>query len=150
MPPDKGSVPPDKGSVHRRDRHGRGLRGPLSLPGPYSPARPPVDAGKVARFDGIVLDCAERLRRHLGSVIDGVEFAVEDVPSTLPEHPADLALSTHLPATGGSTRVVVYRRPVELRVQARSDMVELVTDLLVEELADLLGRDADELDPRNR
>jgi hypothetical protein len=123
----------------------------MSLPGPYSPARPPVDAGRVARFDGIVLDCAERLQRHLGGMIDGVEFAVEDVPSTLPADATELALSTHLPsATGGSTRVVVFRRPVELRVQGRADTIELVTDLLIEELAELLGRDADELDPRGR
>ena len=137
------------GPVHRRDRHGRGLRGPISLPGPYSPARPPVDAGRVARFDAIVLDCADRLQRHLGALVDGVEFAVEDVPSTVPADATQLALSTHLPAaTEGAGRVVVYRRPVELRVQGRTDTMELVTDLLVEELAELLGRDADDLDPR--
>jgi predicted Zn-dependent protease with MMP-like domain len=123
----------------------------MSLPGPYSPARPPVDSGRVARFDGIVLDCAERLQRHLGALLDGVEFAVEDVPSTLPADATELALSTRLPAeTGGSTRVVVYRRPVELRVQGRADTIDLVTDLLVAELAELLGRDADDLDPRGR
>jgi Zincin-like metallopeptidase len=110
-----------------------------------------VDTSRVRRFDGIVLDCAERLQRHLGSEITGVEFAVEDVPSTLPADASDLALSTHLPAEGErAARVVVYRRPVELRVQGRAETAELVTDLLVDELADLLGREADELDPRNR
>jgi hypothetical protein len=123
----------------------------MSLPGPYSPSRPPVDNGRVARFDGIVLDCAERLQRHLGSLIDGVEFAVEDVPTALPADATQLALSTHLSSvTGGPIRVVIYRRPVELRVQGRSDTIELVTDLIVEELAEVLGRDADELDPRSR
>ncbi len=133
----------------KRDRHGRGVRGPLSLPGPYSPARPPIDAGRSARFDGIVLDCVEQLGRKLGDRLDTVQFAVEDVPGELTEEPGELALGTVLAsADGKSTRVVVYRRPIELRSKGRLETADVVMDVLVAELVTLLAIEADQIDPR--
>jgi len=133
----------------KRDRHGRGVRGPLSLPGPYSPARPPIEAGRSARFDGIVLDCVEQLERKLGDKLDTVQFAVEDVPGDLSGDPDALALGTVLTSPDGrSRRVVVYRRPIELRSKGRLDTAEVVMDVLVAELVTLLAIDADQIDPR--
>ena len=133
----------------KRDRHGRGVRGPLSLPGPYSPARPPIDAGRAARFDGIVLDCVEQLGRKLGDKLDTVQFAVEDVPGELTEDPTELALGTVLTSVDGkSTRVVVYRRPIELRSKGRLETADVVMDVLVTELVTLLAIEADQIDPR--
>lgn len=141
----------------------------MSLPGPYSPARPPIDAGRAARFDGLVLDCVERLERKLGAKLELVEFAVEDVPTFLPDDPDELALGTtvvavedgpgpvkaslHSSGAGGSAssemrRVVVYRRPIELRARGRADVVDLVLDVLVEQLTTLLELDPDAIDPR--
>ncbi len=134
---------------HRRDRHGRGLRGPLSLAGPYSPNRPPIDAGRSARFDGIVLDCVEQLGRKLGSRLDAVQFAVEDVPGDLVDGVTEPALGTVLTAADGSgSRVVVYRRPIELRSKGRLETSDVVMDVLVAELVTLLAIDADQIDPR--
>lgn len=133
----------------KRDRHGRGVRGPLSLSGPYSPARPPIDAGRSARFDDIVGDCVDQLERRLGDKLDTVEFAVEDVPDELGEAGGDLALGTVLTSVDGkSTRIVVYRRPIELRAKGRLETADVVLDVLVAELVTLLAIDADQIDPR--
>ena len=44
--------------------------------------------------------------------------------------------------------MVVYRLPVLQRARGRAETAALVLDVLVEEVADLLGRDPDEIDPR--
>jgi hypothetical protein len=43
--------------------------------------------------------------------------------------------------------LVVYRRPVELRAPDRLARIDLVRDLVAEQLADLLGMSASDLDP---
>jgi len=41
---------------------------------------------------------------------------------------------------------VVYRRPLELRAVDRRDLLELVHEVIVEQVARLLGLDPDEVD----
>ena len=44
-------------------------------------------------------------------------------------------------------RIVVYRRPLEARSMDRADLADLVHDVVVEQVANLLGLDPDEVDP---
>ena len=44
-------------------------------------------------------------------------------------------------------RIVLYRRTIELRSELGEDRAELVHDALVEQVADLLGLDEDDVDP---
>jgi len=44
-------------------------------------------------------------------------------------------------------RVVVYRRPLEARAANRTELSELVREVVVEQVAGLLGMDPDEVDP---
>src|SRR5664280_1375816 len=62
----------------RRDRHGRGQRGPMAWP----PV--PAMATRAERFDELVLDAAGRMEHHAGSAMGDLEFAVEDVPPSDP------------------------------------------------------------------
>lgn len=126
----------------RRDRRGRGLRGPLA------PAGVPLAATRAERFDDLVLDVVEHLERRAPDRIRDVEFAVEDVP-TLEEWDREwVPLARSYPATAaGPARLVVYRRPVEGRADGLRELEELVHDVVVEELAELLGVEPEELDP---
>lgn len=131
-------------ALRRRDRHGRGLRGPLlpsALPAWRSPAQ---------RFDDLVLDSIERLAVGFRAEISKIEFAVEDVPPADPspwEH-GDVPLSRCFPADRGlPTRIVVYRRPIEARSD-RAERAELVHGLVVEQVAHALGVSVSDLDPR--
>jgi predicted Zn-dependent protease with MMP-like domain len=128
----------------RRDRHGRGLRGPLA------PSHLPITRSRSDRFDELVLDAVERLEGRWAEQLDGVEFAVEDVP------PNDAALWSDDPVplsklfrAAGSLppRVVVYRRPVEARAAGREELRALVYDIVVEEVAELFGLEPDAVDP---
>jgi predicted Zn-dependent protease with MMP-like domain len=130
--------------------------------------RVPLSQTRGERFDDLVLDAVEHLEERWGKQLEGVEFAVEDVPAvpargTEPAYDEDVVadetaggavpLGRLLPAAvdakGQSTppRVVVYRRPLEARAADRGDLADLVLDVVVDQVARLLGVDPDEIDP---
>jgi hypothetical protein len=100
-------------------------------------------------FDDFVLDAAERLESTCGRAFPVVEFAVEDVPrGPAPWDRREVPLGRLYPSTGSRpARIVVYRRPVETRVSDRRDVAALVSDVVTEQVATLLGVDPEELDP---
>jgi predicted Zn-dependent protease with MMP-like domain len=155
----------------RRDRHGRGLRGvlvPQTATVGGRQVRVPLSMTRGERFDDLVLDAVEHLEERWSHELQGVEFAVEDVPP-VPPGGVDPALEPDVVAdetAGGAVplgrllppgldeqghpraaRVVVYRRPLEARAVDRLDLADLVHDVVVDQVARLLGRDPDELDP---
>lgn len=133
--------------VRRRDRRGRGLRGPLI---------PPALPGYRTRaeiFDDLVLDAVERLETRWSRELDGVEFGVEEVPPSdpAPWEVAGVPLGRYFPSDAGlPARVVVYRRPLENRARDRADLSAYVHEVVVEQVAHLLGRSPDEIDPTSR
>jgi predicted Zn-dependent protease with MMP-like domain len=142
----------------RRDRRGRGLRGRLVPPGV------PLARSRAQQFDDLVLDAVEHLERRWAKDLEPVEFAVEDVPP-VPAAGADtvfdsdvveddaIPLARLLPAgrdpdgRAVPPRIVVYRRPLEVRSMDRIDLADLVHEVVVEQVANLLGLDPDDVDP---
>ncbi|MBT0994627.1 metallopeptidase family protein [Cellulomonas sp. DKR-3] len=114
------------------------------------PTTMPAFRTRAQRFDDLVLDAVEHLERHWGRQIEGTEFAVEDVPPSNPapwEH-GGVPLGRYFPADAGlPPRIVVYRRPVESRAADATDLADLVRDVVVEQVAHMLGRDPQEIDP---
>jgi hypothetical protein len=49
---------------------------------------------------------------------------------------------------GRRARVVVYRRPVEIRTKGRDERAALVHEIVVEQVAELLGLTPETVDPR--
>jgi len=128
----------------RRDRRGRGLRGPLA------PAALPAHRTRRAQFDELVLDAAERLEQRWSRELDGVEFAVEDVPPSdpAPWERGEVPLGRLFPAQGAlAARVVVYRRPLETRATDRLVLAAMVHEVVVEQVAHLLDLDPYQVDP---
>lgn len=123
------------------------MRGPGVLP--EQPGRPHGRTGRE-RFDdlalGIVTAIDERWQDRLGLV----EYAVEDAPQ-IPDdwHPDTVPLSSLIRGTGSRpTRLVLFRRPIERRAQGRDDLEALVLTVIVEQVAELLGIPAEDVDPR--
>ena len=145
----------------------RGPLVPLTVDVGGRSLRLPAEQQRGERFDDLVLDAVEELETRWARELEGVEFAVEDVPVVpLGSDPAldedvlvdDTAggavpLGRLLPASvdgrGRPTaaRVVVYRRPLEARAADRSDLADLVRDVVVDQVARLLHLDPDEVDP---
>jgi predicted Zn-dependent protease with MMP-like domain len=132
----------------RRDRRGRGVRGPLA------PSHVPLVETPAQRFDGIVLDAVEHVEARWRDQLKSVDFAVEEVPPHDGERFEDEIESAGVPLArllpGGRDappRIVLYRRPLELRAVDREDLEDLVHDVVVEEVAHFLGLDPDVVDP---
>lgn len=147
----------------RRERHGRGLRGRLVPPSASVAGRHldlPSFRTRSERFDDTVRTAISDLERRWSAELEGVEFAVEDVPppgtgwdegvvaDETAGGPVPLGrLFTGDPHTGQPPRVVVYRRPLEARASDHEDLGELVHEVVVDQVAQLLGLDPDVVDP---
>lgn len=115
------------------------------------PSSVPAYRTRAQRFDDLVLDAVEHLEKRWSRQLDGTEFAVEDVPPSNPapwEH-GGVPLGRCFPADAGlPARIVVYRRPIETRALDVDDLTDLVRDVVVEQVAHLLGRSPEDVDPR--
>ena len=135
---------PTSPAVHRRDRHGRGLRGPLL------PPALPAWRTRAERFDEMVVASASELARRWPQV-EAVQFAVEDVPSSDPapwERGVVLGRGFQAePRAGLPARVVLYRRPITSRARGTQELPALVHQVVVEQVALMLGRRPEEIDP---
>lgn len=137
--------------MRRRERHGRGLRGPLAAPNPFTGA--PVRVPRPARGAEFFADC---LRASLARTmiacpraVAGIDIGFEEVPSNLAGwHSERVPLAAAVPAHGGQNgQVVLFRRPLEHRAASRAELRTLVHRALLEQLSALTGIDLDELDP---
>jgi predicted Zn-dependent protease with MMP-like domain len=136
-----------------RDRHGRGLRGPLY------PASLPAASSRAERFDALVLDALEPIEARWRHELTKLDVAVDDVPevpsSNRPVPPEGVLLDGMVPLSrlvpagvdrkGLPTRarIVLYRRPLEARAKEPAELAELVHEVLVEQVAGYLGVEPD-------
>ena len=121
--------------------------------------RVPLSRTRSERFDDLVRDAISALEQRWSAELEGVEFAVEEVPppgsgwdeGVVADETAGgpVPLGRLLPADPGSAaRVVVYRRPLEARATDRGDLGDLVHEVVVDQVAQLLGLDPDVVDPQ--
>ena len=116
----------------------------------------PLARSRSEQFDDLVLDAVEHLEVRWETELAHVEFAVEEVPriGAAPSLGEELTgddgvpLARLLPGSGETpSRIVVYRRPIEARAPDRGELADLVHDVIVEQVARLLGLDPDAIDP---
>jgi Zincin-like metallopeptidase len=122
----------------------------------------PLSRTRSETFDDLVLDAMEDVEAAVGddaallSALASIELGVEDVPpaealeraGTGTGTGAELALArADRAARGRPARVVLYRRPLELRAPDLNERADLVHDIVVEQLADLLDVPVERLDP---
>ena len=126
------------------------MRGPALQPGPLAPSGVPAAKSPKAAFDAIVVAVLEELEERWAAELGLVEFAVEETPMVPDDWDADtVPLASLVRGSGGDpTRLVLFRRPIELRSETRSDLSAMVLTVLVEQVSELLGRPPEEVDPR--
>ena len=132
-----GKVSPMRQTRRRRDRHGRGSRGPLFVPG--IPAR---------------LQVGEITARH--PELARIEIGIDEVPTSNPAswEPHSVVLCRTFPENRLARlapRLVLYRLPIQARAgrvsvrQMGSPLHALVRGLLVENLSVLSGLSMEEI-----
>ena len=138
-----GPARPPRNRRDGRDRHGRGLRGPLL------PAGLPAARSRAEQFDDLVLDAVSRLVRRFRTELADVAVVVDEVPPAGAPGGADgVELGRGEPAADGApARIVVHRRPVESRASGLRAREDLVHDVVVDAVAELLGLPPEEVDP---
>ncbi|WP_415646368.1 metallopeptidase family protein [Stackebrandtia soli] len=118
---------------------------------------------RAQSFDDLVLEAVEAVERSVSdgrfsdTRLEGVEFAVEDVPGEVTGYDTDVLedrdvpLARLLPAQSGSVgpkpRIIVYRRPLELRAHGSEELSALIRSVVVEQVANLLNVRPEEIDP---
>lgn len=129
-----------------RDRHGRGARGPGVMP--RQPGVPELPTDRE-RFDAIVLAVAEAVERRCAHRLGLIEYAVEEAPLVPDDWGTDQVPLASLVRGSGTraTRLVLFRRPIQHRAPTRDECEQLVRVVITEQLADLLGVPAEEIDP---
>ena len=123
------------------------MRGPAILP--ERPGEPVLPTPRE-RFDELVLEVVADLERRWADRLGLVEYGVEDAPQ-IPDDWASgtVPLSSLVRGSGGQpTRLVLFRRPIEHRCDTRADLDALVLTIHVEQVAELLGIDPADVDPR--
>lgn len=132
----------------QRDRHGRGPRSPLL------PSQLPGFRTRSELFDQVVMDAVADLENTWPNRLTQLEFAVDDVPSIpqgLKADRDDLVVDDGVPLSrfyppgvdgrGKPTkaRIVVYRRPLEMRAPVQPELLDLVTEVLAQQITAVLG-----------
>lgn len=130
----------------RRDRRGRGLRGPVVVP---ADPRQPVLRTARERFDDLTLSIVTEIDERWQARLGLIEYAVEETPEVPDDGLEEVPLGSVTKGTGSQpTRLVVYRQPVEHRCEGRAELEAMILMVVVEQVADLLGVDAEVVDPR--
>ena len=137
----------------RRDRHHRGLRGPLSWPNPLTGSPIPVRhrPTRVESFTSAVTASVDRVSKACPAALTGMTIGFDDVPSGLDAWHEHVPLAQATPARPGQRgQVVLFRRPIEFRVDNPRELRALVHRTVLEQLSAATGIPVDELDPNVR
>lgn len=150
----------DRNNSHRasaRDRHGRGLRSPVTGP------RLPLLHTRVNIFDLTVGSAAQYLKELWPAELDTVSFEVAGVPEHLSGSASEASSGSGTSSGSGSLgvdrwrvfrterRIVLYRLPIE-RLSKLHRYDELHRRMMIEScvfraVAELIGKDPWELAP---
>ena len=131
-----------------RDRHDRGMHGPVALPD--SNNRKTVQLRPLSRVE-YFNQCVKQALATIAEVdphaLDGMVVGVEDVPLLKTAWSGDrVPMSAALePSKNRPAQIVIYQRPLEHRASSRSALRSLVHRTIVEQLSALTGRPVSEL-----
>lgn len=127
----------------------------------------PARRSRAEKFDRLVLEAFARIDHRWHEKLSKLDIAVDDVPKIRALDPESVTWPPEVVAEGpvplsrlvpagidkrGETtraRVVLFRRPLELRAKHPEDLEDLLFEVLVEQVATYLGIEPDDVDPHD-
>ena len=103
-----------------------------------------------------MLEAVARLEPRWETELSDVEFAVQEVPDADIMDGEGVPLARIVRASPGISdpehpaagpRIVLFRRPLLARAEDEDELSELIFDVVVEEVAEILGVDPEVIDP---
>jgi hypothetical protein len=128
------------------------MRGPAFQPGELAATGAPARRRPYERFDAIALGVMRELWDRFPEALAPIQLGVEEVPM-LPQgwSPEAVPLASFAAAQGGEpARVILLRKPIEHRARNRDDLEALIFTVLVEQVAEVLGVEPEEVHPEYR
>jgi len=125
------------------------MRGPAFLPGELAVGGVPARQRPYERFDAIALGVMRELWDRFPEALAAIQLGVEEVPM-LPQEwsPEAVPLASFAKAHGSEpARVILLRKPIEHRARNRDDLEALIFTVLVEQVAEVLGIEPEEVHP---
>lgn len=124
------------------------------------PHRRPSDGYRAAgllRFDRLVGEALRTVPSPVLEHLQQVELRIVEVPPADPFGSGDEVLLTRYePATPrpkrwgsrepATDRLIIYRRPLEARARSKPELVELIREVVIHEVAHHLGLDDDDIE----
>ncbi len=129
------------------------------------PPTVPARRTRGQQFDRLVLEAFAPLEGRWRDQLTGLDIAVDDVPKIRPLHPDSVTWPDEVVADGPvplsrlipagvdrygmptRARIVLFRKPLELRAGDPDDLVDLLREVLVQQIATYLGVEPDVIDP---
>ena len=144
--------------LRSRDRRGRGVRGPLM------PAALPRFVSRSEDFDRAVLAAYAPIQARFAAELDHLDIAIDTIPrmrlrtdlTILPDDiasdgpvPLGRVISAGVDRYGNPTRprIVLFRKPIELRAPHPQERAELLDTVLVALVASFLNVAPTVIDP---
>lgn len=120
----------------RRDRHGRGARAGAH---PWNGA---------ARFEQLVQESLASLDPAWGSTLASIDITIADIPDLDRLDATHEAMPLAQTTNGDRPQVKLFRHPITVRCTDSSELAALVLDVLIEQLAEVIGMEPEEIDER--
>ncbi|MDL9935655.1 metallopeptidase family protein [Gordonia sp. ABSL1-1] len=149
---------PPRRPARLRDRRGRGLRAPLL------PPSVPAWNSRSDEFDAVALEAFAEIDASWHDQISELDIAVDEIPRLLPRDPETVQWPDEVTADGAvplarlipagidvhglptRAQIILFRRPLESRAKKGTELLELVHEVLVQQVATHLGVDEDVID----
>lgn len=134
-------MPFDSPRPVRRDRHNRGLRGPLL------PHRIPGYVSRKNEFTRLMENALADLDVRFKTSLSQVTFATESIPNL-----RDLLINNEEVALGRTdatwpVQIVLYVEPIRMRASNKRELDRIIRDVLAEQLSPVLGMRPEKIDP---
>ncbi|MFP4149916.1 MAG: metallopeptidase family protein [Nitriliruptoraceae bacterium] len=111
--------------------------------------RRPVDGYRLAggrRFDRLVGESLAELPPAVLDHLQQVQLRLADVPPPRPDGEEEILLARSEPAGAQPARLTLFRRPIETRAHSKPELLVLLREVLIREVAGQLGIDEDGLE----